>query len=118
MRLSLPLLAGAFCTLIMSAAFANDADFKLVNHTGYQIDEVYAGPHSSKSWGKDIMGNNALDDGETVNISFPHGGSACIYDIYVKYHDGSDAQFDSINLCKFEKVSLFWDGKVTRFAGE
>jgi hypothetical protein len=100
------------------AAFASDADFKLVNRTGYQIDEVYVSPHSSSNWGRDRMGDNTLDDGETVSIAFPHGGSACRYDIQVKYHDGDKAEWGDVNLCNYEKITLHWDGKHTRATGE
>ena len=30
------------------------------------------------------MGREALADGETVNITFPHGGTACNFDIKVE----------------------------------
>ena len=32
-------------------ALAGEQDFKLVNKTGYQIDEVYVSRATSKSWG-------------------------------------------------------------------
>lgn len=101
-----------------SMAQASDADFKLINKTGYQIDEVYVGPTSSNSWGADIMGPNAVPDGTVVDITFPHGGSACKFDIKVKYHDGDTAEWTNVDLCQYEKISLFWDGKQTRAVGE
>ncbi len=100
---------------------AGDADFKLVNRTGYQIDEVYVSAHSSHHWGHDIMGRDALADGEVVKITFPHGGDACHYDIKVLYHDDdSTAEWSDINLCKYERISLYWDEKkqVTRAVGD
>jgi hypothetical protein len=112
----LALIAG-FMSL-SGAAFASDADFKLVNKTGYQIDEVYVSPASSESWGDDIMGRAAVPDGTTVNITFPHGGKACRFDIRVKYNDGDKAEWSNIDLCEYEKISLFWDGKTTHAVGE
>jgi len=58
------LLAGAAACALSAPARANDADFTLKNRTGYQIDEVYVSRHSSNSWGKDVMGSDALADGE------------------------------------------------------
>jgi hypothetical protein len=101
-----------------TGAFANDADFKMVNKTGYQIDSVYVSRASSDSWGKDIMGKDALGDGDAVNITFPHGGSACMFDIKVKYQDGDTAEWTNVDLCKYDTISLFWDGKQTRAVGE
>ncbi len=93
----------------------------LKNKTGYQIDEVYVSPHSSKHWGRDVMGSDALADGEGVKIRFPHGGAACRFDIKVKYHDdNSTAEWSNVDLCQYETISLFWDehGQVTRAVGE
>ena len=100
---------------------ANDADFTLKNKTGYQIDEVYISRHSSANWGSDRMGSDALADGESVDINFPHGNGACAFDIKVKYHDDdSTAEWGNVDLCKYEAISLYWDAKkqVTRAVGE
>jgi hypothetical protein len=114
----LPLAALCLFATLATSAFANDADFKMVNKTGYQIDSVYGSRASSDSWGKDIMGRSALGDGDAVNITFPHGGSACKFDIKVKYNDGDTAQWSNVDLCEYETISLFWDGKQTRAVGE
>lgn len=114
-------LASALSLTGITAAQASDADFSLRNRTGYQIDEVYVSGHSSKSWGRDIMGRDALGDGETVRITFPHGGSACRFDIKVKYHDdNSTAEWSDVDLCQYELISIFWDerNQVTRAVGE
>lgn len=104
--------------LFTGAAFANDADFKLVNKTGTQIDNIFVAPASSNSWGRDIMGDAAVPDGSTVNVTFPHGGSACRFDIRVQYNDGDKAEWTNIDLCQYETISLYWDGKQTRAVGE
>ena len=120
MRLLNLLLPAVLVTFATTNAFASDADFVLKNKTGYQIDEVYVGPVSSKSWGKDIMGTGSLGDGEQVKIVFPHGNGACMFDIKVKYSDGSEASWSEVDLCKWEAISLFWDknAQVTRAVGE
>ena len=111
-------------TVLMAAAglaYASDADFTLKNKTGYQIDEVYVSPHSHDNWGRDRMGEDALADGERVDIKFPHGGTACRFDIKVKYHDDdSTAEWGDVDLCRYNAISLFWDAKrqVTRAVGE
>jgi hypothetical protein len=113
--------AAGVLTLTASAAFASDADFRLKNRTGYQIDEVYVSQHSSNNWGKDIMGKDALADGEVLNVTFPHGGSACHFDIKVKYHDDdSTAEWGNVDLCQYETISLYWNSKLqeTKAVGE
>jgi hypothetical protein len=112
--------AVAFATIATGAAHASDADFRLRNRTGYQIDEVYVSPHHSSHWGHDLMGDDSLDDGESVKITFPHSGSACHFDIQVKYHDGDKAEWSDVNLCNYERITLHWDAKnqVTRADGD
>jgi hypothetical protein len=99
-------------------AQASDADFKLINKTGYQIDSVFVSSARSDSWGRDIMGRDAVPDGSSVNITFPHGGKACKFDIRVVYNDGDKADFTNVDLCEYEVISLYWDGKNTRAVGE
>ena len=107
----------AFLAMTLPAAAA-DQDFQLLNKTGYQIDSVYVGPHSSSEWGRDIMGQDALSDGEVVNITFPHRTSSCSFDIKVGYNDGDEATWDSVNLCKISKVTLYWRNGATRAVTE
>jgi len=121
----MPLAAAAFMSLAMglisTSASASDADFKMKNKTGYQIDEVFVSKHSSDSWGEDVMGSDALADGESVKVVFPHGGAACHFDIKVKYHDdNSTAEWHDVNLCEYETISLFYNEKSqeTRAVGE
>ncbi len=103
----------AFATLALTpAAFAADQDFALVNSTGYQIDKVFVSQVNVKSWGADIMGKAALGDGETVNIAFHNGTSACHFDIKVVYSDGDEASWGDVNLCSISKVTLFWNSNT------
>lgn len=119
MKFATTTLAIAALTVGMGgAASASNADFQLVNKTGYQIDSVFVGAHSSDSWGSDIMGKSALADDDSVNIVFPHGGAACMFDIKVKYNDGEEAEWGNVNLCQYEKISLYWKNKTTSAVGE
>ncbi len=115
----------AFLTTMMipmaAAAFANDADFRMVNRTGYQIEEVYVSSANNTRWGADILGRQTLGDGQRVTITFPHGNGACVFDIKVKYTvDSSTAEWSGVDLCKYETITLYWDEKnqVTRAVGE
>ena len=99
------LFASAYAVPVMAA----NQDFKLVNKTGYQIDEVYVGPVSSNSWGEDIMGKGSLGVGEAVDITFTAPGNVCLWDMKVKYNDGDTAEWGNLNLCNINTISLFWD---------
>ncbi len=114
-------LAAAVMMMMGTAAFASDADFKLKNKTGYQIDEVYVSPHSSKNWGRDKLGDRALADSGSVAIRFPRGAQACRFDIKVKYHDdGSTEAWGDVDLCGYNAILLYWDARkqITDAVGE
>jgi len=104
-----------------SARAANGADFTLKNENGYQIDEVYVSPRSSRRWGKDVMGEDTLDAGQSMNITFPRNNAACTFDIMVKYHDNDvKAEWSNVDLCKYSTITLYMDKKNrnTRAVGE
>jgi hypothetical protein len=107
-----------FVGSLTGTAFASDADFTLVNKTGYQIDDVYVSPAKVDEWGKDIMGKDALADGEKVDITVPHGDGKCKFDIKVKYNDGDSAEWGDVDLCEYNAITLHWDGKNTTATGE
>lgn len=101
-------------------AHAGQQDFTLHNRTGYQIDEVYVSRSSSRNWGGDVMGRDALEDGQSVNITFNAPDNACRWDMKVRYNDGDEATWNGLNLCNINKVTLYWDRKreVTRAVTE
>lgn len=100
-----------FTSMAAGPAFAGDQDFKLVNKTGYQIDEVYVSRVSSKNWGTDVMGEGALEEDSSVNITFNAPANACRWDLRVKYNDGDTAEWGNLNLCNIDTVTLYWDRK-------
>ena len=104
-KLAFAVLAAAMFT--SAAAQAGDQDFALVNKTGYQIDEVYVATPSSKSWGKDIMGDGVLANGAKKNIIFRNSTTACKWQLAVKFQDGSDVEWEEpFDLCTVEVITL------------
>ncbi len=98
-------------------ASAADQDFTLRNRTGYQIDDVYLSKPSQSSWGPDIMGRgNVLEDGDSTEITFRDSARGCRWDLKVKYHDDTTAEWSNLNLCEIDKITLHYDRKsgVTR----
>ncbi len=98
-------------SVLAGSAMAGEQDFKLVNKTGYQIDEVYVSRASSKSWGRDLMGRGALEEDSSVDITFNAPADACRWDLRVKYNDGDTAEWGNLNLCNIDTVTLYWDRK-------
>src|SRR5215213_5597937 len=45
-------------------------DFTLVNQTGVSINELYVSPHTTNEWEEDILGQDTLANGDSVDITF------------------------------------------------
>lgn len=104
------LTAFAAIAFIPSAATAQGKqDFTLTNMTGYTISEVYVAPTKSEDWEEDVMGQDVLNDGERVEISFPRKGKTCSYDLRVVFDDEDEASWREFNLCEVSKISIRYD---------
>lgn len=112
-------LFASLLTLVLALGFATAAkaanlDFTVVNSTGYQIDNIYVSEASSRSWGRDVMGRDALGVDETVDIEFDQNGKTCRWDLKVRYNDGDEATWSNLNLCNISRVTLFWNAKTQK----
>jgi hypothetical protein len=104
-------LVGAI-SLSASGAMAGDQDFTLVNATGYQIDSVYVSASNTKDWEEDIMGRDALGDGEAVDITFSSGTRGCKFDLKAVYSDKEEAVWTGFDLCTVSKITLYYNSNT------
>jgi hypothetical protein len=115
MKFRKTLLAFAGITALVGsvASIAGDADFTLVNKTGYTIREIYISPASKGHWGSDRMGNNNLDNNKSRLFKFSDKAS-CDQDLKVVFAD-SDAEvtWDDVDLCEIYKISIKYN-RATR----
>lgn len=105
-------LLSAIASLFTStAAFAGDADFTLVNRTGYTLREVYLSASNRNSWGVDRMGQGYLDHGKSRLFRFA-AKSACQQDLKVVFDDDeSEVTWEDFDLCEINKITLKYDRK-------
>jgi hypothetical protein len=106
------LLLGCITTVLsVGAAIAGDADFTLVNRTGYDLREVYVSPSNKNAWGKDRMGDKVLENGRSRLFLFSDK-SACTQDLKVVFDDdGSEVIWEDIDLCEISKITLKYNRK-------
>jgi hypothetical protein len=101
--------AGFFAS---TAAVAGDADFTLVNKTGYTLREIYISPAHKTKWGNDRMGNNTLGNGKSRLFKFSDKAS-CEQDLKVVFDDdGSEVVWEDFDLCTINKITLKYDRKT------
>ena len=93
-------------------ASAGDADFTLVNKTGYAIREVYLSPAHKTKWGNDRLGNNTLDNNKQRLFKFADKAS-CKQDLMVVFDDdGSEVTWEDFDLCDLNKITLKYNRKT------
>lgn len=98
--------------LIASPVVAQDADFTLVNATGYPIGELYVSPSKAKSWGGDVLGKHIIKNGEAWKITFPQSKTQCIQDIQIVFDDDdSKVVWEGVDLCETTRLTLTYDRK-------
>lgn len=105
------ILLGALLSTIVGAAFAGNADFTLVNRTGYAINEVFISPSKQSNWGKDRLGENQFMHGQSRKFKFGDTKN-CKQDIQVVFTDGDEVEWEDINLCEVNKVTLKYNKKT------
>lgn len=110
------LLLGALA--LNGAAFAADADFTLVNRTGYALNEVFISPTKMDNWGYDRLGKNQLANGASRKFKFGDT-KHCVQDIKVVFaDDGSEIEWEGFDLCQLDKITLKYNRKTREVSAE
>lgn len=81
-------------------------DFKLVNKTGVNIASVYIGPHDSDEWGDDIMEDDILRNGESVDITFHPKAKAAKWDLRIEDKDGESVEWENLDLTEINVLTI------------
>lgn len=104
----------ALTALCSTAAFAQGKqDFTLVNMTGVEIHELYVSPHSADDWEEDILGQDTLPSGETLEITFAPKEKAKMWDLKIVDGKGNAIEWENLNLLEISKVTLHYkNGKA------
>jgi hypothetical protein len=87
---------------------ADPRDFTLVNNTGATVfTAVYVSPSSADDWQDDVLQQDVLLPGDSVDINFVgFNTNTCTYDIKVVGKDGSTGELDSVDLCSTTTVTF------------
>jgi hypothetical protein len=99
-----------------SSAAQGAQDFTLLNKTGVEIDKVFISPHDVNDWEEDILGQDTLPDGNSVDIKFHRSEKAAMWDLRIEDKAGTAIEWESLNLLEINKITLHYDkatGKAT-----
>ena len=88
-------------------------DFKLVNNTGEDFYAVYLTETTTTNWGEDILPEDIVEDGATIDITFKYvdDETLCIWDLRLT-HDASEEDYiyiNEIDLCEVRVLTLYID---------
>ena len=118
-KLARNLMFCAISTVVAAGtAFAGDADFTLVNRTGYALREVYVSPSHKNAWGKDRMGEYTLEHGKARLFKFSDK-SSCKQDLKVVFEDDeSEVIWEEFDLCELSKITLKYNRKTREVSAD
>lgn len=86
-------------------------DFTLVNKTGVVIDKLFISPADVDDWEEDILGQDQLADGATVDVKFKRSEKAAKWDLKIDDTKGNSVEWHDLNLLEINKITLHYDGK-------
>lgn len=117
--MKLALLTTALAIVCTSTSvMAANADFTLVNKTGYDINEVFISPTNRNNWGNDRLGEYQLSNNESRKMKFGDTKN-CHQDIKVIFtDDDSEAEWENFNLCEINKIILKYNRKTDEVSAE
>lgn len=111
--------AAAACLLVACACSSSSApaapgssasrgalDFTLVNFTDATMAAVHVSPHASPSWEENLLGRDAVIDGEYVRIGFGGEEDAALWDLRVEDAGGNYAELRGLDLREISELTL------------
>jgi hypothetical protein len=94
------LLGLAAAAVLATSASAEDRHVKIINETNATIVHFYGSNAGSNSWEEDILGQDILKPGQSVNINFDDGSGYCLFDFKAEFSDGDTLIRKGIDVCK------------------
>jgi hypothetical protein len=89
-------------------------DFTLVNKTGVVINKLFISPHDKDDWEEDILGQDTLASGQTLEITFNREEKADNWDLRIEDTQGNAIEWENLKLSEINKITLHYEnGKAT-----
>ncbi|TFV57333.1 hypothetical protein E4P42_15640 [Mycobacterium sp. PS03-16] len=85
--------------LAAAPASAQDRNVLIINETRHTMVEFYASNIGRQTWEENILGEDVLPVGQSLNINFYDGTEACLYDFRAIFDDGDELVRNRIDVC-------------------
>lgn len=84
---------------LAAPASAQDRNVLIINETQHAIVQFFASSIGVDDWQEDILGEDVLPVGQSVNINIDDGTEACLYDFKAVFDDGEELVRNRIDVC-------------------
>lgn len=91
-----------------------EQDFTLVNSTGVVINKLFISPHDKDDWEEDILGQDTLASGQSLDIEFHRDEKADMWDLRVEDTQGNAIEWENLKLTEISKVTLHYENGKAR----
>ncbi|WP_376874361.1 hypothetical protein [Albirhodobacter sp. R86504] len=92
--------------LVATASHAADRTVTIVNKSGYAIVMFQGSNVGTDSWEEDILGQDILAHGQSVDINFDDGTGHCKFDFLATFEDGDELKEEDIDVCSIGTFTI------------
>jgi hypothetical protein len=82
-----------------ASVYAETIEFTIKNDTEDTITELYVSPSDDDDWGEDLLGDEELEPGDSIDIAIDDESEECEYDIQAVFEDDSVEEDEEVDLC-------------------
>ncbi|RZW46041.1 MAG: hypothetical protein EX263_09455 [Flavobacteriaceae bacterium] len=94
----------------ISVAAQDYLNFTVTNNTGVDLQFIHVSESNKNYWGKDLIPDDVFLAGDTFIVSLPITKyTICAHDMKVTDFEDDYAILEGVNLCKYDKITLYFD---------
>lgn len=93
-------------SLLAAPTFAANRKVDIINKTGSVMTSFFASSTGTDSWEEDMLDNDTLANGETLEADIDDGTKACIYDFKAVFADGDTVVKKKVNVCEISTFTF------------
>lgn len=80
-------------------------DFTVFNGSYNPIYYIYVSPITTDSWEEDVLGNDVVMPGDSVDIDMQGYGGQCLFDIRIEDSQGYSQEYHRVDLCSVSSIT-------------
>lgn len=92
-------------------ASALDRRLELTNNTRMAIVEVYIALVGTGRWQQDLLGDDTVPSGSSIELNLNDGTEYCRFDFKAVFDDGTSLVRRDVNLCALQRYAISHRGR-------